>query len=231
MLPYIYTSFLRATETGEPVQRPLIFDYQQDAAVRDLDDQYLFGPDLLVAPVIEPGTTARPVYLPAGEWYEWHGDNSGEDERIAGGSFVVASTPLDRIPLYARAGAVMPMWPEAPASTSGYHPELIELHVFVPGSDLSCESRLVEDDGLTIDDDGSRCLRTAITMARAKDRVRISGRVQGAGYPEFSRADFRLVLHGAEAQDVLVDGQPVESDGRSVTFGNDGTDFDVAFTV
>ena len=58
--------FLTASETGAPVQRPMIFDHQYDGTVRDLDDQYLLGPDLLVAPVTAPGMTARQVYLPAG---------------------------------------------------------------------------------------------------------------------------------------------------------------------
>jgi alpha-glucosidase len=140
LLPYLYAAFVRATETGEPVQRPLVFDHQDDAIVRDIEDEYLLGRDLLVAPVTEPGMTARQVYLPRGEWYDWH---SGE--RHAGGRWVVAETPMDRIPIYVRAGAVIPMWPQAPASTAGHHPEEIELHVF-PGSG---ESLLVEDDGLT----------------------------------------------------------------------------------
>src|SRR3712207_4418917 len=62
LLPYIYAAFVRATETGAPVQRPLVFDHQDDAAVRDIDDEYLFGPDLLVAPVLAAGQTARQVY-------------------------------------------------------------------------------------------------------------------------------------------------------------------------
>ena len=86
LLPYIYSAFITATETGAPVQRPLVFDHQYDAAVRDIDDQYLFGPDLLVAPVFEPRTTARQVYLPAGEWYDWH-----TGERFSGPCFVVAA--------------------------------------------------------------------------------------------------------------------------------------------
>ena len=75
LLPYLYACFLSAAETGAPVQRPMIFDHQYDATLRDLDDQYLLGPDLLVAPVTEVGMTGRQVYLPAGDWYDWH---SGE---------------------------------------------------------------------------------------------------------------------------------------------------------
>src|SRR4030081_1664899 len=66
LLPYLYATFLRASETGAPVQRPLIFDHQDDPTVRDIDDQCLLGPDLLVAPVFEAGATARQVYLPSG---------------------------------------------------------------------------------------------------------------------------------------------------------------------
>ena len=81
LLPYLYAAFVRAAETGAPVQRPLVFDHQHDPAVRDIDDEYLLGPDLLVAPVLEPGQTARQVYLPAGDWYDWH-----TGERHAGGA-------------------------------------------------------------------------------------------------------------------------------------------------
>ena len=77
LLPYLYACFLTAAETGAPVQRPLVFDYQYDGTVRDLDDQYLLGPDLLVAPVVKPGMTARQVYLPAGDWYDWHSGSGG----------------------------------------------------------------------------------------------------------------------------------------------------------
>ena len=99
LLPYIYSAFITATETGAPVQRPLVFDHQYDAAVRDIDDEYLFGPDLLVAPVHEPRTTARQVYLPAGDWYDWH-----TGERFGGPGSWWPQTPMDRIPLYARGG-------------------------------------------------------------------------------------------------------------------------------
>src|SRR4051794_11133861 len=104
LIPYLYAAFIRASETGAPVQRPLVFDFQDAPLVRDIDDEYLFGPDLLVAPVTAAGQTARHVYLPAGTWYDWH-----TGERLAGEQPVLTPTPLDRIPLYARGGAVIPM--------------------------------------------------------------------------------------------------------------------------
>lgn len=188
LLPYIATAFVHASETGEPVQRPLVFDHQYDAAVRELDDQYLFGRDLLVAPVVRPGETARQVYLPEGDWYDWH-----TGERPTGPRHVIAPTPMDRIPVYARGGAVIPMWPSAPPSTDGYHPASIELHLFVPTADGTYTSQLHEDDGLTV---GGGFLRTTITVIRSGEVVTVRTETAGDGYPEHARERFELVVHG-----------------------------------
>jgi alpha-glucosidase len=207
LMPYLYAAFVQASETGAPVQRALVFDHQDDAVVRDVDDQFLLGRDLLVAPVTESGTTARQVYLPHGEWYDWH-----TDEHLPGGRHIVAPTPMERIPLYARAGAVIPMWPEAPDSTAGHHPEAIELHVFVPTADGTTTSLLQEDDGVTTAAlDGAR-LRTTFTLTREGDAIALRAEVDGDGYPEFARRAFHLVVHGATAPEPVIAnaGEPFE---------------------
>ena len=104
--------------------------------VRDLDDEYLLGPDLLVAPVHQPRADRAPG-LPARRRLV----RLAHRRASPGGRFVVAPTPMDRIPLYARGGAVIPMWPEAPPSTAGHHPEAIELHLFVPRGDGDATAR------------------------------------------------------------------------------------------
>jgi alpha-glucosidase len=226
LLPYLYAAFLRSAETGAPVQRPLIFDHQYDATVRDLDDEYLLGPDLLVAPVTAAGTTARHVYLPAGGWYDWQ-----SDEVHSGGTFLLADTPLERIPIFARAGAVVPMWPEAPSSTDGFHPDVVELHLFVPTVGGTFRSFLQEDDGLTFAaDDGAR-IRTAFELSRTGDRIRLRADVEGEGYPEFARQAFHLVVHGARPGTVDLEDGPVRvHDGRFV-LPNTGEGFTVEFDV
>jgi alpha-glucosidase len=225
LLPYLYACFLRASETGAPVQRPLVFDHQYDGVVRDLDDEYLLGPDLLVAPVIEPGRTARQVYLPAGDWYDWH---SGE--MVDGSRFLTAATPMETIPIFARGGAVIPMWAEAPASTSGFHPSVVELHLFVPVADGSHHSMLQEDDGLSFAALTGARFRTDFEVARSGHTVVLRASVTGDGYPEFARERFVLVLHGADPAAVRVDGAEVSGvDGR-FEFANSGAGFTVEFT-
>lgn len=226
LLPYLYACFLRAAQTGAPVQRPLVFDHQDDPGVRDIDDEYLLGPDILVAPVVEAGVTARDVYLPAGTWYEWH-----TGERHSGRAVVVAPAPMDRIPIYARAGAVVPMWPDAPASTALYRPRVVELHLFVPTEDGTWTSFLQEDDGLTFAaDDGAR-YRTTVTVTRAGGRVTARAKVDGHGFPDFAREAFRLVIHGAAPGVVRVDGVDLDAASGAVVVANTGQPFEATFDV
>jgi len=106
LFPYRYAAAQEAAKTGLPMMRALVLEYQDDAQARAVKDEYLFGPDLLVAPVIDEGTQ-RAAYLPAGDWVNyWTGT------KVAGGKVVVVDAPLDTIPVWARAGAVIPKIPE-----------------------------------------------------------------------------------------------------------------------
>ena len=106
---------------------------------------------------------------------------------------------MERIPVYARGGAVIPMWPQAPPSTAGHHPDTIELHLFVPREDGTHTSLLQEDDGLTTN--GGH-YRTTFEVTRKGDAVTLRAEVDGDGYPEFARESFRVIVHGADADDV-----------------------------
>jgi alpha-glucosidase len=226
LLPYLYAAFLRAAESGAPVQRPLVFDHQDDAAVREIDDEYLLGPDVLVAPVVEAGMTSRQVYLPAGGWYDWH-----TGEALGARRFVLAPTPMDRIPLYARAGAVVPMWPQAPPSTAGHQPAAVDLHLFVPTADGTHRSFLQEDDGVTFAARAGAFVRTTFEVTRRGDGVTLRAGVEGDGYPEFAREAFHLVVHGADPAAVTVDGAAVEARDGRVVVPNAGTPFAAEFEV
>jgi alpha-glucosidase/alpha-D-xyloside xylohydrolase len=138
MLPYIYSAVRECTLTGMPVMRSLWLHYPDDPAAVARGDEYLWGRDMLVAPVVEQGATARAVYLPKGDWYDfWTG------ERVKGGREISRAVDLETTPLYVRAGAIVPLGPvkqfadekvEGPLSISVY-----------PGADASF--LLYEDDG------------------------------------------------------------------------------------
>lgn len=103
--PYVMQLMRAAHERGTPLMRPLFFDFDRDPKTADVDDQYMFGPDLLVAPVLEAGATSRRVYLPAGT--HWRDAWTGQTHD--GGKTIDVDAPLDRIPLFLRADASLPI--------------------------------------------------------------------------------------------------------------------------
>ncbi len=226
LLPYIYSAFMRASETGDPIQRPLVYDYQSDRQARETDDAYLFGEALLVAPVLQPGQTARHVYLPRGTWIDWH-----TGERHAGEQFVTAEAPLDRIPVFARGGRILPAYAAPPCSTMDYQPEVIELHVIVPEEDGEFESTLHEDDGLSDAHLAGQFLRTTLTLSRQHDRVRITSKTAGDGFPEFRRRRFQLVLRGCTVDKLELGGIETRVRNGRVEFDNRGEPFEASFAV
>jgi alpha-D-xyloside xylohydrolase len=96
-----------AHEKGTPVIRPLFFDFPDDEGCINIEDEFLLGPDILVAPILFEGASSRDVYLPAGTgWVDaWDG------KKFDGGQWISADAPLDRIPLYLREGKSLPVKP------------------------------------------------------------------------------------------------------------------------
>lgn len=187
LLPYLYSAFVESSLTGMPVMRPLVMEWPNNLEIRDLSHQYLLGPDLLVTPITEPGQTSCSVTLPPGEWGEWSTDT------VYSGGTVQLAAPLDQIPLFARAGSVIPLWPDIPSSTSGYQPNIIELHLFVPTQDGDWTSSLVEDDGESLAYQRGEALITTLAVRRRGGTLRVSAVPQGR-LPGHRRAGFRLVL-------------------------------------
>jgi alpha-D-xyloside xylohydrolase len=95
----------KAHEKGTPPMRPLLYDFPQDPQAWDVDDQYMFGPDLLVAPILQEGMRSRTVYLPSGT--SWTDPYTGET--VEGGVSLTVEAPLERIPLFLRDGAKLPI--------------------------------------------------------------------------------------------------------------------------
>jgi alpha-glucosidase len=106
LLPYLYTLFAEAATIGSPILRPLLYEFPKDFTTYQLYDQVLLGPSLMAAPIYRPGVEYRSVYLPAGSWYDWW---SGE--HYTGNQHILAHAPLERMPLYVRGGAIIPIGP------------------------------------------------------------------------------------------------------------------------
>jgi alpha-D-xyloside xylohydrolase len=140
LMPYIYSLGYRTWLTGAPFMRALPLDFPNDPNVADLRDEYMFGPAFLVAPVTEQGATSRDVYLPAGsDWY-----NYWTHERVKGGQTITVQAPIDIIPLFVKAGSIVPLGAPVESTHETQRIERIEVY---PGADAAFT--LFSDDGET----------------------------------------------------------------------------------
>ncbi|TMC29566.1 MAG: glycoside hydrolase family 31 protein [Chloroflexi bacterium] len=136
LLPYLYSAARRAPD-GIPLVRPLVFDHPSDPTTRHVDDEYLLGPDLLVAPMFKP-RGSRDVYLPEGGWYDYW-----TDRPVDGRRWIRYEAELETLPLFVRAGAVLPMGPELHyANERNWDPLSFEVY---PGDASASEMRIADD--------------------------------------------------------------------------------------
>lgn len=140
LMPYIYSLGWFTHETGAPFMRALFMDFPKDAKVADMTDEYMFGPALLVAPTVKQGATSREVYLPGGtDWY-----NYWTNERFHGGQTITVQSPIDTIPLFVKAGSILPLG--APVESTHDKQPIATIKVY-PGA--NAEFILYNDDGTT----------------------------------------------------------------------------------
>ncbi|MGA3132724.1 MAG: TIM-barrel domain-containing protein [Terracidiphilus sp.] len=140
LMPYIYSLGWQAHETGAPFMRGLFMDFPNDENVADIGDEYMFGPALLVAPVTDQGATSRSVYLPANtEWY-----NFWTNQKIQGGQRITVQAPIDTIPIFVRAGAILPLG--EPIQSTNEKQSIKTIRIY-PGA--SGHFTLYSDDGTT----------------------------------------------------------------------------------
>ncbi|MCM8532040.1 MAG: glycoside hydrolase family 31 protein [Lentisphaeraceae bacterium] len=212
LLPYIYTQFVKSHKTGSTILSPLVYDYQDDPAVREIDDQFLFGDDILVCPIMEPAVNSRTIYLPKGEWYDMN-----NHESITGPKWLNYDCKLDQIPWFLKAGKVIPMLKTAPQSTMNLKPEEIVLMLATPSQDGEYTSELYEDDGLTEAFHKDKFIHTQFSLKVSDNNICLSVTVSGKGYTGFSRKEFLVeVLKSPKSPDKYI---AIENSGTS--FGLD----------
>jgi alpha-D-xyloside xylohydrolase len=210
LMPYIYSVAWKTTNDGYTPMRPLIMDFRTDPRALNIGDQFMFGPAILVNPVTEEKATSRHLYLPKAKWYDfWTG------AAVEGGRTVDAPAPLDRLPLFVRAGSIVPMGPDLQfAAEKPADP--IELRVY-PGADGDFSLYEDENDNYNYEkgvhaiipfhwDDAKRMLTIGERKGQypgmlqsRKFRVVMVGNGQGTGIGQSAHAD----------KEVQYSGQPV----------------------
>ena len=166
LIPYLYSLGRQTYETGAPFMRALFMDFPNDPAVSNLGDEYMLGPALLVAPVTEQGVTSRAVYLPAGaEWYDFW-----TNQKYAGGQTLTAAAPIDRIPVFVRAGSILPLGAQVPSTAT--RQVLSEVRVY-PGHDA--HFRLYDDDGTTYGYEKGQGRTAILAWDQATSRYSVAG--------------------------------------------------------
>ncbi|HEY6444843.1 MAG TPA: TIM-barrel domain-containing protein [Acidobacteriaceae bacterium] len=212
MLPYIYSLAWRVTSDDSTMMRPLVMDWPDNQEVRDIGDEYMFGPAILVSPVTEQGATSREVYLPpAPAWYDfWTG------AKLTGGQHIEAQAQLDRIPLYIKAGSILPLGPEVEyAEQSPDAP--IELRIY-RGADG--DFTLYNDEGDTYDYEKGEHATVAIHWNDAASTLTLGA--PAGSYPGMPpHRTFRVVLvgpdHGAGPQPSATVDRELTYDGHNAS--------------
>jgi alpha-glucosidase/alpha-D-xyloside xylohydrolase len=179
LLPYTYSAAYHSYKTGAPYMRALFMDFPNDPTVMNVSDEYMYGPAFLVAPVTEQGATHRAVYLPAGcDWY-----NYWTNERLHGGQTITVNAPIDTLPLFVRAGSIVPLGAEVQSAQQAQ--TIASVRVY-PGADGSFT--LFQDDGKTYAYEGGGGSVTKLTWDDAAHQL------THEGAPAWSGLDQSVVM-------------------------------------
>ena len=215
LLPYNYSLADRVSHDGYTMTRLLAFDFADDPRVRDIKDEYMFGPALLVCPVTSPmyygpestpiaeTSKTRPVYLPKGSvWYDFWSDRT-----YRGGQTIEAEAPIDRLPLFVRAGSIVPMGPVVQYAAEQQGKELT-IHIYA-GADA--DFTLYADEGDSYRYEQGECARIPLHWNDKKNSLTIGER-QGSYRGMSQTQSFRIVMHregGTSEQRVTYSGKAI----------------------
>lgn len=201
LMPYLYSAAREAHATGLPIIRALWLHHADDPAAVARGDEYLWGRDLLVAPVVEKGAAARALYLPRGDWYDFW-----TEEKVAGGREVSRPVDLATTPLYARAGAIIPLGPvRQHVAEPNAAPIQLAVYPGAPGS-----FTLYDDDGLTPRYRRGDWTGIALTWDDTARRLTLALAPGSRMRPDAPRDFAARLVPDPRARPVRFDGPPVE---------------------
>jgi alpha-glucosidase/alpha-D-xyloside xylohydrolase len=200
LMPYLYSAAKETCETGLPIIRALWLHYPADTKAAARGDEYLYGRDMLVAPVVEKGATSRSLYLPRGAWYDFW-----THEKMEGGRELARPVDLETIPLYVRAGAVIPIGP-LKQYTEEQVAGPITLRVY-PGADAVFS--LYEDDGRTFNYRKGEFTRVNIAWNDRQQRLSVRLAARSRAMRPARRNFVVEVVSTPAKRDVVFDGHSI----------------------
>jgi alpha-glucosidase len=202
MMPFLYTTLEEAHRTGVPLFRPLLLNYQQDSNTLNLDDQFMVGSELLVAPILKPDLTSRMVYLPAGLWYDYW-----SDKKHSGETMLRVEAPLEVAPMFVRGGAIIPLWPEM--NYIGERPADPLTFMIYPDEKGMAAGVLYEDDGVSPAYRTGVFRRTHISVSKTVAGYQINLGVPEGSYAPGARKLLFVIKSVRTARHVSLDGKPL----------------------
>lgn len=163
LMPYIYTYAREAYDTGTPLMRAMILEYPFDKKCREQDFQFMYGSELLVAPVVEEGAQTRTLYLPKGKWYDWH----DLTKIYTGGKEIEVDAVIDHAPMFVKSGSIVPTTEVMQYTGEKPDADLI-LNIF-PETGKTASFTLYEDDGVSLKYKDDCCARRTFSCREESD--------------------------------------------------------------
>ena len=218
---YLYSLMHQASTLGDPMMRPMVYAFEKDPAVAENSFDFLFGPFLLVANVLEPGANEREVYLPKGTaWYDWH-----THTRYEGGQTICLPAPLSRIPMLYRAGSILPLI--APARRMRVE-NFAKVELLVAAEENAAFT-LYQDDGKTTAYQNGDFVKTHITVENTPVGVTLAFAKEGAFGDVMEQFEIRLVSRFESPLRIDVSGRtlPLFVDDTAYAGAAEGCYFDM----
>lgn len=206
LFPYLYSYAREAHDSGLPLLRGLFMEYPHDEQALAIDDQFLFGEELLVAPVLRKGERVRRLYLPEGEWYDFHDPR----QTYFGGETIAYRAPLSVIPLFVKKGSIIPMMPvmQYIHERSDYP---LWVHVYPHYEEESARFELYEDEGEDLGYLENVASRTLFTCTTLPDGYRMEITPHDNGFRQSDRRNLILTFHLEEQPSrVTINGMKVK---------------------
>ncbi|NJC25054.1 glycoside hydrolase family 31 protein [Neolewinella antarctica] len=201
LLPYLYSSFKKHLETGVPVLRNLFFYDQEDPQCRKFGDQFLYGDDLLVCPVLKEGMKSMAIYLPQGEWYDfWSGEHHTGTQKMK------VKVKADRMPIFVKAGTVLPTVDVVQSTQEMHELSSLELSVFAAESGTST---FYWDAGEGYGHDAGQFTERTYEVTRKKGKIALRQTVRGSYNASFQVAEVRFLGLTAPPSSIVVDGRQI----------------------